>query len=162
MTFDNEENPCYETTCGKKIWGSRSAAVCVEILRPNPEDTTALQVLAVKRGKELTNPGQWCFPCGYMDWNEDHVDAARREVFEETGLELSRSQMDMYEVDSRPEAAFQNITFHFVVLLLDDKQEPSVINDEVEASEWVNLNDLEGRDWAFDHKDRISRIIKNG
>lgn len=162
MKFDNKENPCYETTCGKKIWGSRSAAVCVEILRADPQDTTVPQVVAVKRGKNLTSPGQWCCPCGYMDWDEDHIDAARREVFEETGIELSRDQLELYEVDSRPEAQFQNITFHFVAVLFDSGVDPSVINDEVEASEWVNINDLDSREWAFDHKERLSRLIKNG
>ena len=30
--------------------------------------------------------GQWCIPCGYVEWDEDVHDAARREFLEETGL----------------------------------------------------------------------------
>lgn len=30
--------------------------------------------------------GQWCIPCGYVEWGEDVRAAARREVQEETGL----------------------------------------------------------------------------
>ena len=32
--------------------------------------------------------GQWCIPCGYVEWDEDVRDAARREFEEETGLRV--------------------------------------------------------------------------
>ena len=32
--------------------------------------------------------GQWCIPCGYVEWNEDIRMAARREMLEETGLDV--------------------------------------------------------------------------
>jgi 8-oxo-dGTP diphosphatase len=30
----------------------------------------------------------WCLPCGYIEFHEDYLTAARREVKEETGLEV--------------------------------------------------------------------------
>ncbi len=32
--------------------------------------------------------GQWCIPCGYVEWDEDVRLAATREFLEETGLEV--------------------------------------------------------------------------
>ncbi|MBI4299635.1 MAG: NUDIX hydrolase [Chloroflexi bacterium] len=33
--------------------------------------------------------GAWCIPCGYVEWDEDVREAARREFHEETGLEVA-------------------------------------------------------------------------
>ena len=35
------------------------------------------------------NVGQWCIPCGYVEWGEDIRAAARREFLEETGLDVA-------------------------------------------------------------------------
>ena len=34
------------------------------------------------------NVGEWCIPCGYVEWGEDIREAARREFAEETGLNV--------------------------------------------------------------------------
>ncbi len=35
------------------------------------------------------NVGEWCIPCGYVEWGEDIREAARREFGEETGLDVT-------------------------------------------------------------------------
>ena len=35
------------------------------------------------------NVGEWCIPCGYVEWGEDIREAARREFAEETGLDVT-------------------------------------------------------------------------
>jgi 8-oxo-dGTP diphosphatase len=44
------------------------------------------QVLIGKRGKNSFEPGKWCLPGGFIEFGEDFLFAARREVLEETGL----------------------------------------------------------------------------
>lgn len=42
------------------------------------------KILLVRRKGSMA--GRWCIPCGHVDWHEDIRSAARRELYEETGL----------------------------------------------------------------------------
>lgn len=46
------------------------------------------QILLVQRAPDVTYPGLWCIPCGYVEYNEDIRVAVVREVKEETGLDV--------------------------------------------------------------------------
>jgi ADP-ribose pyrophosphatase YjhB (NUDIX family) len=66
---------------------------CGRIAYRNPAVGVAVVILAGERillGRRSRGPyaGRWCIPCGYVDWNEDIRDAARRELREETALEV--------------------------------------------------------------------------
>jgi 8-oxo-dGTP pyrophosphatase MutT (NUDIX family) len=163
MEFKNRENKKYTTTCGETIWHSRNVATCVCMVRTNPEDNTKIQVLGVKRGSAVTNSGKYCFPCGYLDWDENIPEAAQREVFEEAGLKIDWKELSLVQLDSNPEKSSQNVTAHFLHYYNGD-QEPSAKNaaeNEVDEVRWIDLVEAEKLDWAFDHKERIETLIKN-
>lgn len=44
------------------------------------------RLLLVKRGPEVTQPGLWSIPAGFVDYGEEIRAAAARELLEETGL----------------------------------------------------------------------------
>lgn len=164
MTFKNTPNKCYQTTCGKSIWDSRNVAVSVTIVRPNPDDLSKLQVLAVKRGKAVSDSGKWCLPCGYLDRDETTLEAAIREAYEETGISIERDKVEFLRVDDCPTKKLQNVTIDFGVFCPKNESLNPEIPDpsEVEEVRWVNILDYEKFDWAFDHDKSVSNIVSNG
>jgi ADP-ribose pyrophosphatase YjhB (NUDIX family) len=63
---------------------------CDRILYRNPTVGVAAilvedeRLLLVRRSGSYS--GQWCIPCGHVEWNEDIRTAAHRELLEETGI----------------------------------------------------------------------------
>lgn len=46
------------------------------------------KILLGKRGPASFRPGTWCLPGGFIEFEEDFITAAHREILEETGLEI--------------------------------------------------------------------------
>ena len=65
---------------------------CGFIHYKNP--TVGVAVIVIQEGKLLlvkrrgSCDGMWCIPCGHVEWDEDIRICARRELKEETGLEV--------------------------------------------------------------------------
>jgi ADP-ribose pyrophosphatase YjhB (NUDIX family) len=85
------------SSCGGSMSGewqgsAMSCADCGETMYRNP--AVGVAVLVVQDGRVLLGrrargaySGKWCVPCGYVEWGEDIREAARRELWEETGLD---------------------------------------------------------------------------
>ena len=159
MKFNNIENPCLDLKDGGKIWKSRNVAVSIIVINQTLE--TSKSVYLVKRGKDMTHAGKWCFPCGYLDWNETVEEAAIREVYEETGIISSIENLKFMGIDSDPNKFMQNVSVRFLIengesLKLDENH--SIDFGEVEDAKWFDLNNLP--EMAFDHKETCEHYNK--
>lgn len=167
--FKNIENKNIEID-GKLHWLSRSVAVVATVLLNNEK------VLIVKRGYKTTQPGKWCNPCGYLDWNESSTQASIREIWEETGLDIT-------EITDNPDSIiFESLIHPWDIVTnheINDNQdialyhgisftsdiEPEIHNKNCEEGEidevkWVSINDLDKYEFAFNHDKRILKYIR--
>ena len=85
--------------------GVRVAFVDTYVLRPSGPPAVGFEVLALRRGRGGRCPGSWETVHGTIELGETPVQASRREMKEETGLEPER----LYNV-SRVEAFYQHRT----------------------------------------------------
>ena len=64
----------------------------VQYINPLPGVAVLIEkdgkLLIGKRGPNSVLSGKWCLPCGFVEHHENFLDAAHREVLEETGLEI--------------------------------------------------------------------------
>lgn len=148
---------------GKTYWYSRSMAVSTFIFT---EKEHKLHILLAKRGKGCPDfNGYWSAPCGYLDHNETLAQAASRECFEEIGLKISNQILIPMEVNSDFTENKQNVTQRYMAFIPYNsftESEFSTLNsekDEVEAIEWVDVNNLSQYEIAFNHKDIIESYI---
>lgn len=100
------------------------------------------KLLFLKYASTGTESGKWGVPAGKIEKNETPLDAARRELFEETGISLG-SQSQIHYVSSlyirKPDIDY---TFHLFKVHLD--QMPDVqLSDEHQSYRWATSKDIE-------------------
>lgn len=87
--------PICRTKCETREFAGRQRQVCpkcgfVQYKNPAPAVSILIvnngRILLGQRGCHSFKAGLWCLPCGFIEFDEDFLTAARREVQEETGL----------------------------------------------------------------------------
>ena len=107
-----------------------------------------MKLLLIQRKNEPCK-GKWAFPGGFMDIDETTVDAARRELKEETGLVVGDlHRVGIFDaVDRDPRERIITVAYYMV---LDKPAEVSGLDDAAQAK-WFLLTELP--DLAFDHRE---------
>jgi len=126
-----------------------------------------------KRGRGApNNVGRWVLPCGYLDYSETVAEAALRETWEETGVDVTAlpdyshscfcSGQPVYVNSnvSGPTDAVQNVSLYFAMDFQAREGLPTTSTshcepDEVEEVKWIPITDLKEYDVAFNHMERI-------
>jgi ADP-ribose pyrophosphatase YjhB (NUDIX family) len=97
-------------------------------------------LLMVRRAREPAR-GLWTVPGGHLEAGEHLSEAVRREVAEETGLEVEvRDLMGIFEVVGDPHF----VILDFVAVVVGDST--PVSGDDVSEARWVALDEVPGLD----------------
>lgn len=101
----------------------------------------------------------WCIPGGHVDPGETFLQAAKRELFEETGIDMSESLLIPV---GKYTPKRKGIEIHYFMCHIDDQTPVNILVDAEEetGSEWINpYTELDLYNFIFDMKDNIKRIL---
>lgn len=152
----------------KEYWISRAIAVVIIYTCVNRFKETC--VLVVQRGIGTPDPefiGKYCLPCGYLDYNETCVEAAVRELKEETGIEAPISSFKLVGINDDPNSdKRQNVTFRYLVHCNTPAEELEELfttkfseDNEIGSIRFIRVDNVDMYDWAFNHNELIKQYI---
>jgi len=183
LSFNNKPNKFHRDKNGNPFWESRSAAVEVSVFAIYKK---VVYVLIEKRSDTMMDsPGLYALPSGYMDYDESGWEAAMREVYEETSLDISKyneilvtdNNKQPFEIITDPKHNRQNIVLEYCVVLNFDKkikrgkhkyyftfpiEIEEYCNKEISLINWLPIEFISRKNfvWAFNHDERIKNAYK--
>ena len=108
---------------------------------------SAPRVLLIRRKKDPF-AGSWAIPGGFVDENEKLADAARRELREETGLDVSDLEQLYTAGDPGRDPRGWTVSVVYLARANADELSPVAADDAAEVG-WFRLDQLPAL--AFDH-----------
>ena len=137
-----------------------------DIMYKNPKPTVDViieeengKILLVKRGVEPYK-GKIALPGGHVEFGETVEHAARRELFEETGVEAELIQILGVYSDPEREENFPDchgISTVFIGKKIDGELKAG---DDAREAKFYEMNELSKGDFAFDHWKIIQDYVK--
>lgn len=122
-------------------------------------------ILLIKR-KKAPGKGSWALPGGFVNTNETYLAAAKRELLEETGLDISKLLTDnvseglIFDHPSRG-SGIPRITMGVYFNIDSVKQFPYIkASDDAVEAKWISINDLKAMILHDDHMDIIESFIQ--
>ncbi len=119
-------------------------------------DGVEINILLIERGIEPFK-GKWAFPGGFVRMDESTDDGAKRELFEETGIQdVYIEQLYTFsDVNRDPRGRVVSVAYFALVRTLDYKL---LAGDDASNAKWFRLHEVPSL--AFDH-DRVLRVAHN-
>lgn len=161
--FKNRANLSHDIN-GKTVWESRSVVVIatvVSLASAHPD------ILLVKRARGTYKEGMWCLPCGFLDYDETALEAAQREVWEESGIDTTEPgwvfETDPWRINSIPSNEKQHVSIYYNFTKAgprpNAKMAPSP--QEIEETAWIPISQAQEMDLAFNHSAAVSALAKS-
>lgn len=145
---------------GDKIVETGMSTVDIIIAVPNDGSmNNGCKILLIKRGRPPF-VGMWATPGGNIDEGEEPVDAAIRELEEETGLKLSNPKfVGTFDTPYRDPRNKNCISYAFAIKL--DSTQGVTAGDDATECEWIDFNKWgeTNVELAFDHGDIIKSAL---
>ena len=115
------------------------------------------RALIVKRAHE-PRKGEWSLPGGIVELGETLVEATRREIKEETGLDVEVGEV--IEVFDRVHRLDGRIQYHFVIVdyLCRPIDGSLQAGDDAEGAAWVTADEIAG----YGVNEFAARVIRKG
>jgi ADP-ribose pyrophosphatase YjhB (NUDIX family) len=119
------------------------------------------QILLVKRKNEPFR-GYMAIPGGFVNEGETVEDAAKREVREETSLDIELVDiLGVYSDPKRdPRGHIMSTVFIAYVPVNRNKSVEALAADDASELEWIDLEAIPNEKFAFDHKRILMDYIK--
>ena len=112
------------------------------------------EMLFIKRKNEPFK-GQWAIPGGFVDEGEDLEEAARRELQEETGLEVKG--LEQLAAFGKPGRDPRQHTVSIAYVGFADENARAIGADDADEAEWFPVDNLP--QLAFDHAEIVKMAI---
>jgi 8-oxo-dGTP diphosphatase len=116
----------------------------------------SLRVLLVRRGREPF-AGKWAIPGGFLEMDESAEAGARRELREETGLEIT-GPVEPIGFYARPDRDPRGRTItlaHAAVVRHDERKTQG--GDDAAQADWIKLD--QSVELAFDHEEILKHAL---
>ena len=163
--LDEQGNPTGKKKLRDDVHREGDWHACVQLWLVNSKS----QILLQKRSKNVkTWPGRWAFTVGgHVLAGEKLEDALVREMFEELGLEMSKTEFKFAFKNKNPSQTTNNNQWDSIYVALKDVDVDKLELDpeEVEAMTWVELGDFKKAILSDDDKfvprsaDYLSRLF---
>ncbi|MBC7631605.1 NUDIX domain-containing protein [Aeromicrobium sp.] len=127
------------------------AYVAVDIVVLTVRDRR-LQVMAIRRGRK-PGLGGLALPGGFVHLDEDLETAARRELREETGLEVDF--LEQVKTYGAPDRDPRNRTFGVLYLAVMPNLPEGAAGTDADDAQWIPVDELLATDLPFDHHDML-------
>ena len=92
-----------------------------------------IEILLIKH----VNSGHWSFPKGHVEGNETELETARREIMEETGVDVILDPTFRETVSYSPKRDTQKIVVYFLAKAKNVDYVPQV--EEISDIRWVDI-----------------------